>query len=149
MRFTIGLGRCTPRASVSMLTTGRPRCRSTVPSLARVISRSANLFRGFPVFWVSSLVRKILQKQICKDPDEHCLLYLHKQLTNRTSKRRFLHHQHCLNYSTSVSRRCATPTSRSSQETSRRASLRWTATGGRHTRTAISKRLGTTTQGTV
>ncbi|KAI9450395.1 hypothetical protein BJY52DRAFT_1175690 [Lactarius psammicola] len=29
---------------------------------------------------------------------EHCLLYLHRQLTNRTSKRRFPHHQHCLNY---------------------------------------------------
>ncbi|KAI0300034.1 hypothetical protein B0F90DRAFT_1620340, partial [Multifurca ochricompacta] len=29
---------------------------------------------------------------------EHCLLYLYKQLTNRTDKHRFSHHQHCLNY---------------------------------------------------
>ena len=29
---------------------------------------------------------------------EHCLLYLHGQLTNCTSKHRFPHHQHCLNY---------------------------------------------------
>ena len=29
---------------------------------------------------------------------EHCLFYLHSQLTNRTSMDRFPHHQHCLNY---------------------------------------------------
>jgi hypothetical protein len=29
---------------------------------------------------------------------EHCLLYLHGQLTNRTSKRRFPYHQYFLNY---------------------------------------------------
>ena len=34
---------------------------------------------------------------------EHCLLYLHRQLTNRTRKHRFPHHQYCLS-------RCATPT---------------------------------------
>ncbi len=29
---------------------------------------------------------------------EHCLLYVHQQLTNRTGKDRLPHHQHCLNY---------------------------------------------------
>ena len=29
---------------------------------------------------------------------QHCLLNLYKQLTNRTNKHRFPHHKHCLNY---------------------------------------------------
>ena len=76
---------------------------------------------------------------------EHCLLYLHGQLTNRTSKNRSPHHQYYLNYLRQQA--LCHPDLTLEQETLQGATLGWIGPG-RHTRVATSKLPGTTMRGT-